>query len=90
MSYTWQGGPNQGQIHRSTFMGGHLGTPHQVPGSMLPSHNGPHHKTGRHLGEGSSTRNGFSEGSAPQNTRVPGYPNVATARHNALHYTPPA
>lgn len=90
MSYTWQGGPNQGQIQRDTFMGNYLGTPHNVPGSMLPSHNGPHHNFGRGLGNGVGTKNGVPAAGSPQNARVPGFPNFSSARGNVLKFTPPA
>ncbi len=90
MSYSWGGGPNQGQVLRQTFYGNYLGTPHNVPGSMLPSHNGPHHSSGRYLGPNSSMQNGDSAASGvPQNARVPGFPNFSTARGTVLKYTPP-
>jgi len=90
MSYSWGGGPNQGQVHRDTFYGNYLGTPHNVPGSMLPSHNGPHHSSGRDMGHlGSKRYAGTAFSSAVQNARVPGFPNFATARGNTLRYTPP-
>jgi len=90
MSYSWSGGPNQGQVHRDTFYGNYLGTPHNVPGTMLPSHNGPHQSAGRYLGPGSSMKNGIPAiSSVPQNARMPGFPNFSSARGSALKYTPP-
>jgi hypothetical protein len=88
---SWQGGPNQGQVHRSTFYGNYLGTPHNVPGSMLPSHNGPHQATGRPIGRTTAPIMGAPEGApdTPGGFRVPGFPNMATARGNTLKYTPP-
>lgn len=91
MSYTWQGGPNQAQIRRNTFSGNYLGTPHNVPGSMLPSHNGPHQRVGRKLGPGSVYKAAIQQGAQlPQNTRVPGFPNFSSARGTSLKYTPPS
>ena len=86
---SWAGGPNQGQIARATFYGNYLGTPHNVPGSMLPSHNGPHHKGGRDLGVHPDMIHGGSPFTAPQNARTPGLPNFSTARGSSLKYTPP-
>lgn len=89
MSYSWGGGPNQGQVHRSTFYGNYLGTPHNVPGSMLPSHNGPHHASGRYLGAGSSFNRAENAETLPQNARTPGFPNFSASRGSTLKYTPP-
>ena len=89
MAFTWQGGPNQGQIHRDTFGGNYLGTPHNVPGTQLPSHNGPHQKTGRYLGGRSSMKNSSLSDYQPQNAKTPGLPNFSTARGSTLRYSPP-
>jgi hypothetical protein len=89
-TYAWGGGPNQGQRHRDTFGGNYLGTPHNVPGIMLPSHAGLHQKGGRMLADGFGMKNGESPlSSIPQNARVPGFPNFASARGTTLKYTPP-
>ncbi len=86
MSYVWQGGPNQGQVLRNTFGGGYLGTPHNMPGTMLPSHNGSHQSIGR-----ADTPNKFipRTGFSSQNARVPGFPNFSSARGSSLKYLPP-
>lgn len=88
--YSWEGGPSSSGRERDTFGGGYLGTPHNVPGIMLPSHGGLHHKGGRMLGEGFGMKNGESPlSSIPQNARMPGFPNYASARGTTLKYTPP-
>ena len=90
MGYTWGGGPNQGQVHRDTFGGGYIGTPHNVPGTMLPSHNGPHHAGGRDMGGGSAQKRAAAPSQyGVQNNRMPGFPNFSSARGQSLGYTPP-